>query len=119
MTTPRSGNAGDSPTEIREIRFVQSGGFAGLLRGCDVTAADLGAEDRRALERHLHDSGEEASPRAGVASAKGAGRDLVNYEIELETEAGRVRLEFDDSNVPEDLAPLIERLSKRAKPLPP
>lgn len=99
---------------ITKIRFRQSGGFAGLVRGSEVsTARDISAADQRALER-LAQGSRAASP-AGASRA----RDLVVYEIELDTDEGQVRLEFDEANVPDDLAALVETLAKRAKPMPP
>jgi hypothetical protein len=99
--------------KIRKIRFRQSGGFAGLVRGCDVAPDDLGAADRRALEGHAQ--GTRAAAPAGPSPA----RDLAVYEIELETDAGVRRLEFDEMNVPDDLAALVERLVKGSKPMRP
>lgn len=99
---------------IRKIQFRQSGGFAGLVRGSEASAEkDLSAAERRALERHAESSRTAPAPRATRA------RDLVAYELELDTDQGPVRLEFDESNVPEGLAPLMDKLAKRAKPVPP
>ena len=100
--------------EIRKIRFRQSGGFAGLVRGCEVAPEDLAAAERRALDSHARAKGAGATP----ASTPGA-RDLVVYEIELTTDAGERRIEFDEMSVPEDLGALVERLVKRSRPMPP
>lgn len=97
--------------KIRKIRFRQSGGFAGLVRGCDVAPEALGAADRRALEGYAQ--GTSAAAPGGSSPA----RDLVVYEIELETDAGVRRLEFDEMNVPAVLAALVERLVKGSKPM--
>jgi hypothetical protein len=98
---------------IRTIRFRQSGGFAGLVRGCEVAPGSLGAAEVRALERHGQASGT-AAP-AGPSAA----RDFLIYEFELEHDAGVRRFAFDETNLPEDLAVLVERLSKSSRPLPP
>jgi len=96
---------------IRTIRFRQSGGFAGLVRGCDVEFDGLDVADRAALERHA---------RSGTtAGAPSGARDHIVYEIEMETDAGVRRLEFDEASVPKDLAPLVQALAKRSKPIPP
>jgi hypothetical protein len=98
---------------IDKVRFRQSGGFAGLVRGVDVPAAELNAADRRALE-------ELASGRHTPRSAGGAGaRDLITYELELDTDRGHVRFEFDESSVPEGLSSLVASLAKRARPMQP
>jgi hypothetical protein len=98
---------------IEKIRFRQSGGFAGLVRGVDVPAAELSAADRRALEEHVKDRRAAPPPRATAA------RDLVTYELELDTGAGQVRLEFDEASVPDDLSSIIESLARRARPMQP
>jgi hypothetical protein len=98
--------------KIRKIRFRQSGGFAGLVRGCEVAPEDVGAADRRALEGHAQ--GTSAATSAGASGT----RDQVVYEVELETDAGNARLEFDEMSLPEDLAPLVDRLVKRSRPMP-
>jgi len=99
---------------INKIHFKQSGGFAGLVRGSEGSAEkDISAAQRRALERHAQDS------RAASPAKASRARDLVVYEIELDTDEGQVRLEFDEASVPKDLAPLVEKLAKRAKPIAP
>jgi hypothetical protein len=99
---------------IKKIKFRQSGGFAGLVRGSEVSAGkDLSAADLRALEQYVKRS------RAAAPAKASRARDLVGYEIAIDTDKGQVVLEFDEANVPKDLAPLIEKLAKRAKPVPP
>jgi len=44
---------------------------------------------------------------------------MVMYELDIDTDAGPMRLEFDDASVPDDLEALVEELSKRAKPTSP
>jgi hypothetical protein len=97
--------------EIRAVKFRQSGGFAGLVRGCEVSGDRLAAGDRQALERHVKAVRTAASP---VSDA----RDLVIYELEVETDAGMVRMSFDESGVPKDLSALVDSLVSRAKPMP-
>jgi hypothetical protein len=100
--------------QIKNIQFRQSGGFAGLVRGAEVSADEgISETERRALERHAQ--GTRATPAPGAARA----RDLVMYELTLETDAGPVRLEFDEMSVPDDLTALVEELARRAKPVKP
>jgi hypothetical protein len=96
---------------IRKIRFRQSGGFAGLVRGCDVEFDELDVADRAALERHARSSPTPPAPSEA--------RDQIVYEIEMETDAGARRLEFDEASVPKDLAPLVKALAGRSKPVRP
>jgi hypothetical protein len=96
---------------IHKIRFRQSGGFAGLVRGCDVEFNELDVADRAALERHARSGPTTAAPSEA--------RDQIVYEIEMETDAGVRRLEFDEASVPKDLAPLVQALAERSKPMRP
>jgi Emfourin len=112
-TCPAAPGDAGNPMKISKIRFRQSGGFAGLVRGCEVAPEDLGAADRRALEGHAQ--ARSAAAPAGSSPA----RDLAFYEIELETDAGVSRLEFDEQGVPDDLAALVERLVKSSRPMRP
>lgn len=97
---------------MRRVRFRQSGGFAGLVRGCEVAAEDLPPAERRALERYV---AARSSPAPGDARA----RDLVTYELEIETDAGVVRLAFDESGAPAELEGLMAHLQSLARPMQP
>jgi hypothetical protein len=99
---------------IRRVRFRQSGGFANLVRGCDVAAEDLSAAHRLALERLVESAG--ASP-SRVQSP--AARDQIMYELELDTGEGVRRFEFDELSVPDGLGPIVEWLQQRSRPMPP
>ena len=95
---------------IGKIRLRISGGFAGLMRGTDAGAEELTADERRALDHHL------AHGQVGHA---GDARDLLQYELEAETDSGTRRIAFDEMNTPADLADLVHRLAERAKPVRP
>jgi hypothetical protein len=98
------------------ITFTQSGGFAGLVKGCRIDTAALGPEERRELEALVEGSGLEAS---GERFAE-TGRDLRHYEITIEREAGpAVRLTCDEQSLPAAAAPLVHWLATRARPQPP
>ena len=98
--------------QINHIRFRQSGGFAGLVRGCEFAGTDLSGAHRRALESYL------AAHKTAV-TAPSTARDLQVYELEIDTDAGSVRLEFDESSVPDELTSLMERLESVARPMRP
>jgi len=100
--------------EIRKVRFRQSGGFAGLVRGCDVEAKTLDAADLRALEQHA-----QGAPGGTAPARAPAARDAVTYQIAIETATGTKELDFDELNVPPGLAPLLARLSKQCRPMKP
>ena len=68
------------------ITFTQTGGFAGVVRGCRIDAAGLPAGDRRALEALVAASGLDASFERFAAAA----RDLRQYEIRIDRGEGDV-----------------------------
>ncbi|MEP7011830.1 MAG: protealysin inhibitor emfourin [Acidobacteriota bacterium] len=103
---------------IRKIRFRQSGGFAGFIRGCELVPEALDSRERAQLERLVERSGladKDATPAPKAASSA---RDLTNYEIEIETSSGTVRTELDDLDLPPEVAPLVTLLQKHSRPIP-
>jgi hypothetical protein len=99
---------------IRAIRFQQSGGLTGLVSGCLMQASDLKDADLKALEHHVRSIIDHGAGPANPGSA----RDQIVYQIELETDSGPVRLEFDELSVPDGLALLVEALQSRSRPMP-
>ena len=97
-----------------KVRFLQSGGFAGLIRGCEVSTADLPNREQKELERLCAAAGLE---RIGPSRAKGA--DRQQYEITVEQDDGSlVEVRLDDSALTDEVAPLIAYLRVRSKPVP-
>jgi Emfourin len=96
-----------------KITFRQSGGFAGLLRGAEMDAQALDPKQTAELKRLLDEKAATQSRGPGKA------RDLHQYEITLEDGGQKRTLQFDDSQVPEDLRPLLKTLKQQAKPQPP
>jgi hypothetical protein len=97
------------------ISFTQSGGFAGLVRGCHIDTATLPPDDRRTLELLV-----EASRISGEHEAlSGAGRDLRQYEIVIEHVGGAARLCCDERSLPESVRPLVADLMERSSPQAP
>ena len=81
------------------------------MRGSEAAAKDISDAQRKALDHHA---------RGGASSSNASrARDMVVYELEVETDTGPIRLEFDEGSVPEDLEGLIKDLSRRAKPTQP
>ena len=97
-----------------KVRYRESGGFAGLSRGCEVDSASLPGEDARRLAALV----EQAAPDDVAAPSPPEARDLLGYEIVIESEARRTVLRFDDATIPERADPLLAWLQERARPLP-
>lgn len=95
-----------------KVCFVQSGGFAGAIRGCEVNTADLEAPDAEQLRRLVLESGLVKSHRWVSEQA----RDARQYEITIEDERNDISVSFDDQNVPAAARTLLGFLQQRAKP---
>lgn len=96
-----------------QITFRQSGGYAGLIMGCQIDTNSLTAEEAADLQTKVKQSGilqaqSQKTPHAA---------DLLNYEITIETSQGKHQVTFDDSSLPQEALPLLEYLQRRAKPL--
>ncbi len=104
---------------IRKIRFRQSGGFAGFIRGCELAPEALDSRDRAQLERLVERSGLAAKGEATPAPKNASpARDQTNFEIEIETSNGTTRHELDDLDLPPEVAPLVTLLQKHSRPIP-
>ncbi|WP_268796677.1 protealysin inhibitor emfourin [Pseudomonas huanghezhanensis] len=95
-----------------KVCFVQSGGFAGTIRGCEVNTAELETPDAEQLKRLVVESGLVKSHRSVSEQA----RDARQYEITIEDERSDICVSFDDQNVPDAAKTLLGFLQKRSKP---
>jgi hypothetical protein len=98
-----------------KIRSRQSGGLTGLARGYEVNSTSLPSAEASELTALVEQAGlghslEAHSPR---------GRDLTRYDLAIETPAAVRTVSVDDLTAPEQLWPLLEFLTRRARPLPP
>jgi emfourin len=97
------------------VRLVQSGGFLGIVRSCELDTSALGPEGAAELERLVRRSGISASGEHLSES----GRDLHVYEITIEDGDRTWTVVFDDASVPPAVKPVIGYLKERARPEPP
>jgi hypothetical protein len=95
-----------------KLRFVQSGGFAGLLRGVELDTASLPPKLGKLAEQLLQRAGDLPS----VASS--ASRDACSYSLSVEGPDGPKDVQFSDATLPDKFASLIEHLAAASKPLP-
>lgn len=91
------------------ILFTQSGGFAGLERGCRIDTAALGAAERAELERLV-----EAAGWSESWERFSEGRDRFHYAIEIERDTV-VYVSCDDACLPDAARPLVAYLKARAE----
>ena len=99
------------------VTFRQSGGFAGLVRGCGIDAAALDPDERARLHSLVAASGLVAGSHATTAAA--AARDLRHYEITIDLDGRRLSFSGDDRTLPAPIIPLIDWLRERSRPLRP
>jgi hypothetical protein len=97
------------------IRFMQSGGFAGLLKGCEIDTTTLPAGEAKELEKLVKASGISASG----TFLSNSSRDLFEYEITIKDEGSEISATFDDESLPQSAKPLIGYLKKCATPKSP
>jgi hypothetical protein len=96
-----------------KVVFRQSGGFAGLIRGTELDAEDLPPEQVVALRSLV-----ERNDLQGASGESTEARDLRTYELTVKTDEGVHRVAFDERNIPEGLAPLLDTLKERSGPRP-
>ena len=98
-----------------KIRFRQSGGFAGLVRGAELDTAALSGPEAAELERLVAAM---RLPSTKRTAARGA--DRQHYEIVVEREgAPKVEARFGDDALSDELAALVAFLRARARPIRP
>ena len=97
------------------VSFEQSGGFAGLLKGCVLDADELPADESAELRRLVASSGLETSSEG---TSRGT-RDRRQLAITIDRGGERVEIVCDDGCTPEEARPLVAFLAARAKPVRP
>ena len=95
-----------------KMNFVQSGGFLGMVKGCEIDTETLPADEAKKLEGLVQASGISASSEL----VSDSGRDLQQYEISIEEGASKISAVFDDETLPQSAKPLVGYLRKRARP---
>jgi hypothetical protein len=101
--------------QTMRVRFDQSGGYAGLIKGCEIDTTTLPPEKAKEIEQLVKQSGTLTSGNFLSDSS----RDLQQYEITIEDGPVKTSAVFDDKTVPHSAKPLIGFLKKCAKPRPP
>jgi hypothetical protein len=99
---------------VMRVKFVQSGGVVGAVRGCELEISALPPDDARELESLVQASGLSVSGEFVTADA----RDLRRYAIEVARGADTIAVTFDDETLPERARPLVSFLRRNAKPQP-
>jgi hypothetical protein len=97
-----------------KVRYRQTGGFGGLVLGCELDTEKLPRREAQELERLVKQA---ALDKVGVKKSS-RGRDLANYEISVEDNRRIAKAAFDDMTVPGNIQPLLDFLRSRATARP-
>ena len=96
-----------------KVRFDQSGGFAGLMRSCEIDTTDMSPDEANKFADLVS-----SIPESGVFLSDSS-RDLHQYEITIVDGESKTSVVFDDQSVPQSVKPLIGYLKKCSKPSKP
>lgn len=97
-----------------KIEFVRSGGFGGLLVHAEVDTADLPAREASEIRRLLDDV--DLSDLTPTPAGTSTMPDLYQYDITIMRGDERGHFRFDDLSAPASLRPLLDHLSRLARP---
>ena len=96
-----------------KIRFRQTGGFGGLVLGCDLNTSTLPPAESQELTRLV----KQADLEKIQTRRSEKGRDLQSYEITVENEI-TAKVSFDDMSMSANIRPLLNFLRQRARAVP-
>jgi hypothetical protein len=97
-----------------KVRYRQTGGFAGVVLGCELDTEKLPPREAEELERLVKQAELE---KAGVKKSS-RGRDLTNYEINVDHNRRTTKASFDDMTAPAHVQALLDFLKSRATARP-
>ncbi|GAB7530121.1 hypothetical protein PS3A_25320 [Pseudomonas sp. 3A(2025)] len=95
-----------------KVCFIQSGGFAGMIRRYEVDTQTLQPAEAHRLQTLIDQSGLSQSGQWLDEQAT----DLKQYEIKIEDQSNTFCLTFDDRNIPDSVRPLLGFLLQQARP---
>jgi hypothetical protein len=96
-----------------KVRFRQTGGFGGLVLGCNLDTSALPAAEAQELTRLVKQANLEKIQTRRSEKA----RDLLQYDIAVENDV-TAKASFDDMSVDPKLEPLLDFLRARARAVP-
>jgi hypothetical protein len=98
-----------------KVRFRESGGVIGMVKGCDLDSTDFAQDAAEKFEMLVQASGISRSDEVLSDSA----RDLKQYEIAIEDGNRKTTVIYDDSSIPQSAKSLLRFLKKHSTPSPP
>lgn len=97
-----------------KVRFRQTGGFGGLVLGCDLDTATMSPSETNELLRLV----QQANIQAIGEQRHPQGRDLLVYEIVLEEKGKRIKVLLDSMTTSTQIEPLLQFLAQRSHTVP-
>ena len=97
-----------------KVRFRQTGGFGGLVLGCDLDTTALSQTDEVRLTRLVEQA---RLGEIGIRKEE-RGRDLTSYEVVVEAAGETLHAIVDDMSTSPQIEPLLEFLRSRARAVP-
>ena len=94
-----------------KMSFRQTGGFAGIMHGCEIDTSLM--KDKQSFDIESIARACKASP--GFSKS---GADLIRYEIEIHEGAAKREIKADDMTLTPEIAKLVEVLAEHARALP-
>jgi hypothetical protein len=99
-----------------KLALRRTGGLAGLPVEAEVDTSELAPDERERVLQALDQT--DLHRLAGAPDAPGSARDEFTYEIRVRRGDDAHALTFRDSQMPDDLAPVLDALVDRARPAP-
>jgi hypothetical protein len=101
-----------------KVQFMQSGGFAGLIRHCTLDTRTMEADEAATLRRLVEEANLSAprATRSAPPAVSRSGRDFEEYQISVDDGAEDLTVVHDQSSLPAEAKALIGYLKKCAKP---
>lgn len=97
------------------VIFRQSGGFAGLIEGCELDTARLPSKEAARL-RALVKRSRPHLARPVTTGRRSEARDLCCYEITIHADDAVHHRSFDEMSLPKGASALVAYLRKHARP---
>ncbi len=97
------------------LKFVQSGGYAGLIKGCEIDTSTLKGSTVSSLHfliNIIRTNKKMNDIRSDIV-------DQFNYELEIVEGKKIFQITCNEESLPKELEPLITYLKKKSKPINP
>jgi hypothetical protein len=93
-----------------QVKFVRSGGIAGLEMAATVDSGDLAADQQSVVSRLLTED------LRGPGVSQPGGADQFSYQLEIRQGDRTVRRRWEEPEVHEAVRPLLAALTRQARP---